>query len=104
MESWIHHHHRVIIFSLNDLCYQTAVKAIVRYNGKQHTLQHSTWRSVVLSLKEAEIRQHWTGLRTNLIFTHRSLSHSVQRNVAVGEDILHFTVEARLQVLPTNIS
>jgi len=32
-----------------------------------------------------------------------STSHSMYKNAAVGEDILHFTAKARLQVLPNKI-
>ena len=82
------------------------VDATVYHNGTQQTLHNTTARKSLLNIKQAETKQHWTGLRLQgklacLDFADHSVSHSMYRNAAVGEDILCFTVKARLQVLPT---
>ncbi|XP_033999995.1 uncharacterized protein LOC117493511 [Trematomus bernacchii] len=69
-------------------------------------LHRDSARRVLLSMKQSEIRQHWCGLRLQgklacLGFADHSVSHSVFKNAAVSEDVLTFTIKARLQVLPT---
>ncbi|XP_033977699.1 uncharacterized protein LOC117475536 isoform X4 [Trematomus bernacchii] len=69
-------------------------------------LHRDSARRVLLSMKQSEIKQHWCGLRLQgklacLGFADHSVSHSVFKNAAVGEDVLTFTIKARLQVLPT---
>ena len=69
-------------------------------------LHRDSARRVLLSMKQSEIRQHWCGLRLQgklacLGFADHSVSHSVFKNAAVGEDVLTFTIKARLQVLST---
>ena len=49
---------------------------------------------------------HWTSLSlqgklAHLPSANHSLSHSIFSNSSIGEDILKFTIKARLQVLPT---
>jgi len=58
-----------------------------------------------MNIKQMDTKQHWTGLKMQgklacLDFADHSI-HSMYRNSAIGEDILHFTVKARLQVLQT---
>ncbi|KAF3837885.1 hypothetical protein F7725_009653 [Dissostichus mawsoni] len=69
-------------------------------------LHRDSVRRVLLSVKQSEIRQHWCGLRlqgklARLGFADHSVSHSVFKNATVGEDVLTFTIKARLHVLPT---
>ena len=83
-----------------------AVEAtITTQQGETNKLSESA-RRVLLNASQAEIRQHWCGLRMQgklacLGFADHSVSHSVFKNTAVGEDVLKFTIKARLQVLPT---
>ncbi|XP_034086410.1 uncharacterized protein LOC117555601 [Gymnodraco acuticeps] len=65
-------------------------------------LHRDSARRVLLSTKQSEIRQHWYGLGLQgklacLGFADHSVSHSVFKNAAVGEDVLTFTIKARLQ-------
>ena len=83
-----------------------SVEATVFHNDMQHTLQSTTARRLLLHIKQTDTMQHWTGLRMQgklacLGFADHSVSHSMYRNAAVGEDILRFTTKGRLQVLPT---
>ncbi|CAB1456514.1 unnamed protein product [Pleuronectes platessa] len=78
------------------------VEATVYHNGTQQTLHNTTARKSLLNIKQAETKQHWTGLRlqgkvAGLDFADHSVSHTMYRDASVGEDILCFTVKARLQ-------
>ena len=90
---------------VTDPC--VAVEAtITTQQGETNKLTRESARRVLLNARQAEVRQHWCGLRMQgklacLGFADHSVSHSVFKNIAVGEDILKFTIKARLQVLPT---
>ncbi|CAB1421407.1 unnamed protein product [Pleuronectes platessa] len=80
------------------------VEATVYHNGTQETLHNTTARKSLLNIKQAETKLHWTGLRLQgkvacLDFADHSVSHTMYRNASVGEDILCFTVKARLQCI-----
>ena len=61
-----------------------------KYNSKQSSPQYETDGDAVVQ-----------EMLTPLDSADHSVSHSLNRNAAVLEDILCFTVKARLQVLPT---
>ena len=90
---------------ITDPC--IAVEAtITTQQGENITLTRQSARRVLLNIGQAEVRQHWCGLRMQgklacLEFADHSVSHSVFMNAAVGEDVMKFTIKARLQVLPT---
>ena len=82
------------------------VEATITQQGEDTRLQEETARRVLLSVKQTEARQHWHGLRLQgklacIDAADHSVSHSIYKNAAIGEDVLKFTIKARLQVLPT---
>ena len=79
---------------------------ITTQQGEVVGLTRDSARRVLLSVRQSETRQHWCGLRLQgklacMESADHSVSHSVFKNAAVGEDVLTFTIKARLQVLPT---
>ena len=81
-------------------------RATYELSDERRELPLTTARAVILSMKRAQSAQHWKGLRLQgklacLSFADQSLSHTIYSNVSIGEDILIFTIRARLQVLPT---
>ena len=70
------------------------------------SIKSASARASILGMKRSHSAQHWTSLKLQgklalLPFANQSLSHSVLSNNTIGEDILIFTIKARLQVLPT---
>lgn len=85
-----------------------AVVATINQQGVNIKLLSDTAQKALLSIKQTEAREHWRGLRLQgklacLDFVDHSTSHSMYRNAAIGEDVLKFTIKARLQVLPSII-
>lgn len=85
------------------------VSATVRSDGTSRALSIIGARAHLLALKEQQRRQRWTGLRLQgklacLQSADHSVSHTILKNVAIDEEILIFTVKARLQVLPTKLN
>ena len=116
---------------LNDLCHRTGLRlewartdsatiafadiiadpliyprATYELSQERRELPLTTARAVILSMKRTQSAQHWKGLRLQgklacLSFVDQSLSHTIYSNASIGEDVLIFTIKARLQVLPT---
>ncbi len=60
-------------------------------------------------MRQTEAKEHWHGLQMQgksacVDFADHSTSHSMYRNAAPGEDVLKFSIKARLQVLPAKYS
>ncbi len=87
----------------------TYVRAIATNGGDSHPLTSAgAWRSL-FDLHRYQHKQHWTGLKLQgklscLSSGNHSVSHSYLKNTALSEDIVIFTVKARLQVLPTRLN
>ena len=73
-----------------------------------HLLTPTGARPTLKDLLQHQL-QHWTGLKLQgklacLPSADHSVSHSFLKNTALNEDIVTFTVKARLQVLPTRLN
>lgn len=87
----------------------TSVRATATYGGHSHPLTSTGARTTLLDLHQHHQKQHWTGLKLQgklacLSSADHSVSHSFLKNTALSEDIVIFTVKARLQVLPTRLN
>ena len=85
------------------------VRATVSRDGTSSALPTTGARARLLAIKEQDRKRRWTGLRLQgklacLASADHSVSHSILKNAAIDEDILIFTVKARLQVLPTKLN
>ena len=83
--------------------------ATATYGGHSYPLTSTGARRTLLDLHQHHQKQHWTGLRLQgklacLSCADHSVSHSFFKNTALSEDIVTFTVKARLQVLPTRLN
>ncbi|KAI2653013.1 Retrovirus-related Pol polyprotein from type-2 retrotransposable element R2DM [Labeo rohita] len=82
----------------------TKVRATATYGGYGYPLTSESARRTLLELHQYCEKQHWTGLKLQgklacLSSADHSVSHSFLKNTALSEDIVIFTVKARLQVL-----
>ena len=82
---------------------------VCRDDGTLCALPILSARAHLLAQREQKRRQRWTGLRLQgkvacLQSADHSVSHSFLKNAAIDEEILIFTVKARLQVLPTKLN
>jgi hypothetical protein len=87
----------------------TSVRGTVTYGEHTHLLTPTGARRTLLNMFHHQQQQHWTGLKLQgklacLPYADHSVSHSFLRNTALNEDIITFTVKARLQVLPTKLN
>ncbi len=87
----------------------TYVRATATYGGDSHPLTSAGARRTLFNLHQYQQKQHWTGLKLQgkcacLSSADHSVSHSILKNTALSEDIVIFTVKARLQVLPTRLN
>ncbi len=87
----------------------TYVRAIATNGGDSHPLTSAGARRSLFDLHRYQHKQHWTGLKLQgklacLSSGNHSVSHSYLKNTALSEDIVIFTVKARLQVLPTRLN
>ncbi len=87
----------------------TYVRATVTYGGDSLPLTSAGARRTLFDLHQYHQKQHWTGLKLQgklacLPSADHSVSHSFLKNTALSEDIVIFTVKARLQVLPTRLN
>ena len=85
------------------------VRATVSRDGTSSVLPTIGARAHLLTLREQERKERWTGLRLQgklacLQSADHSVSHSILKNAAIDEEILIFTIKARLQVLPTKLN
>ncbi len=84
----------------------TYVRTTVTYGGDSHPLTRHLL--TLFNLHQYQQKQHWTGLRLlgKLAFlssADHSVSHSFLKTTALREDIVIFTVKARLQVILTRL-
>ena len=82
----------------------TSVRATVTYSGHTHLLTPKGARRTLLDMFQHRQQQHWTGLKLQgklacLPHADHSVSHSFLRNTALNEEIITFTVNARLKIL-----
>ncbi|KAI2658189.1 Poly(ADP-ribose) glycohydrolase [Labeo rohita] len=87
----------------------TKVRARATYGAYSYPLASVSARRALLELHQYHEKQHWTGLKLQgklacLSSADHSVSHSFPKNTALSEDIVIFTVRARLQVLPTRLN
>ncbi|ROL43499.1 hypothetical protein DPX16_17320 [Anabarilius grahami] len=87
----------------------TYVRATATYGGHSHPLTSTGARRTLMDLHQHHQKQYWAGLKLQgklacLPSANHSVSHSFLKNTALSEDIVIFTVKARLQVLPTRFN
>ena len=81
-------------------------KSTVYPNPIVFNLLYLTARRVLLGRNKTEAKQHWHGVRLQgklacVDLADHSVSHTMYKNAAIVEDVLKFTIKARLQALPT---
>ena len=84
-----------------------SVRATIVMSDQQLSPDHA--RKHLIHLQQQRQQQHWTGLKLQgqlacLPTADHSVSHSIFKNHAVDEEIVTFTMKARLQVLPTRLN
>ena len=116
---------------LNDLCHWTGVNlqwsgidatteeiiknknirvtATVLQDGLRYSLPPNNMRASLLLINHEQRQRHWRGLKLQgklacVPFADHSISHTIFYNSSLDEDILIFTVKARLQVYPTKLN
>ena len=85
------------------------VTATVLQDGLRYSVPPGNSRASLLSIKHQQRQRHWRGLKLQgklacIPFADHSISHTIFHNSSIDEDILIFTVKARLQVYPTRLN
>ena len=106
--SWVRRDSETIAVSEDIItnCMISGRAAVI--DTEQHITPVTAQRYLIM-LQQQKQQHHWTGLKLQgklacLPDADHTVSHTIFKNYAVDEDIITFTVKARLQVLPTRLN